>query len=169
MSDIIIAVDPGLATTGLCAITGRNFDVVTLRTIRTNKNTPDLNRLIDATAKLEEIVEDINLKQYEKIYIGIEDYRIRSLGKRKQEETLKLIGMFIYALNEMMLKHNIIVDLYLLKPGATGWQSKVKKEFNFAQEQKGRGWNPHTRDAYAMCEYILKTKIRGEKWQQKNG
>ncbi len=149
----IFAIDPGIANTGICYVNKDRMQEPKIKTIKTDNSEMLVDRIIFITKGIFEFLKTIEAKDNDKIIIVIEDYIIRTTSSKHQEKTIKLIGVLEYELKPTKM----------LRPGSTGWQSKIKKEFNEILKLKGKGWNAHTRDAYAMCCYAKKHLLGGKK------
>jgi len=139
-----MCIDPGLANMGvMMANMGHERHIkTTLKTVSPGNTADRIHRI---TMDLDRFIEEN--PTFTTVYI--EDYTERN-NLQPDGKTQKLIGALILYFKE---RHYRVI---MLEPGAGGWQSKVKKEFKTAQDLKGRGWNEHTRDAWAMCQLVKK-------------
>ncbi len=154
MKTHIFAIDPGIANTGICYVRADKMDAPKRTTIKTDPKKDLVSRITKIEHMAYKFLETVEVNENDRIIIVIEDYVIRTTSSKHQEKTIKLIGV---------LQHSFGGQAIMLRPGSTGWQSKVKKEFNRIMLLKGKGWNAHTRDCYAMCYYAKKYLIKTKK------
>jgi len=174
MSDLFFGIDPGIAETGYAFLCEETHERATIRANKQESYPARRRHIAHKIATkvgyaIEKKIKNKAMLDTIYVHVAIEDYVIRSLGKSKQAETIKLIGCLEYVLDALLtsLQDEITSTITLLKPGATGWQSSVKKKFNQLQKIKGRGWNSHTRDALCMCYYLQKRENSYKKKEEK--